>query len=116
MKRISLILAFSIIATTSWAQFKTPLSIDPFLNKSQVGANAMPDQIAPITAPFDMPQLEKPKFPDYSLDITTMGAKPRKKATKNIQNAIDRSVNVAEEPLWSLQESGTQDGLHLKAM
>ena len=89
MRRISIISAFSIIALTSWAQFKTPRSNEPFLNKSQVGAKAMPDQIAPITAPFNMPQLEKPKFSAYTLNITSMGAIPGKKVTKNIQNAID---------------------------
>ena len=90
MKRITIIIAFLIIALTSRAQFKTPCSNDPFLDKNEVGAKAMPDQIAPITAPFDMPQLEKPKFPAYSLNITSMGAKSEKSVTKNIQNAIDK--------------------------
>ena len=90
MKKIILVIVYSIIAQTSWAQFTTPRSNEPFLNKSQVGAKAMPDQIAPITAPFNMPQLEKPTFPAYTLNITSVGAKPGKKATKDIQQAIDR--------------------------
>ncbi|MGQ1945588.1 glycoside hydrolase family 28 protein [Geofilum sp. OHC36d9] len=90
MKRISIIYLFSIIALTCQAQFNTPRSDAPFLNKSQVGAKAMPGEIAPITAPFDIPQLKKPQFPSYTLNITSMGAKPVKKVTKNIQNAIDK--------------------------
>jgi polygalacturonase len=90
MKRICIIYLFSVIALASQAQFNTPRSDDPFLNKNQVGAKAMPDHIAPIITPFNMPQLEKPQFPAYTLNITGMGAKPAKKATKNIQNAIDK--------------------------
>jgi polygalacturonase len=78
------------MSLAAWAQFKTPRSEEPLLDKSQVGAAAMPDHIAPITAPFDMPQIEKPKFPEYSINIIDLGVKPGERATKNIQKAIDR--------------------------
>lgn len=55
----------------------------------QVGADRMPETIAPISAPFDMPQLTKPTFPDYTLSITKKGAKQKKMATEAIQAAID---------------------------
>ena len=31
-------------------------------------------RIAPITAPFDMPQLQRPVFPDRSFNLTNYGA------------------------------------------
>ena len=34
--------------------------------RDQVGAQAMPAEIAPIEAPFDMPQLQRPQFADFS--------------------------------------------------
>jgi len=55
----------------------------------EVGADNMPDAIAPIHAPFDMPQLAKPVFPDYTLNIVKKGAKPKKMVTEAIQAAID---------------------------
>ena len=58
--------------------------------REQVGAQALPPEIAPITAPFDMPQLARPQFGDYSLSITETGAKEGKMATRAIQRAIDR--------------------------
>ncbi|MBM1104547.1 glycoside hydrolase family 28 protein [Aurantibacter crassamenti] len=90
MKKSSLIVILLILSQTVRGQFQTPRSSKPFLNKSQVGAKAMPEEIAPIIAPFDMPQLQKPKFSAYTINITSMGASPKKKATKHIQNAIDK--------------------------
>lgn len=55
----------------------------------EVGAAKMPESIAPIYAPFDMPQLVKPTFPDYTLSIIKKGAKQKKMATEAIQAAID---------------------------
>lgn len=48
----------------------------------------MPKDIEPITAPFDMPRLQRPAFPDRSVTLRCPGAK--KLATKSIQNAIDK--------------------------
>lgn len=55
----------------------------------QVGAAQMPDTIAPIYAPFDMPQLTKPVFPDYSITIKKKSVKKGQLATTAIQTAID---------------------------
>lgn len=55
----------------------------------EVGADNMPDTIAPICAPFDMPQLSRPLFPDDTLNIIKKGAKQKEMATKAIQAAID---------------------------
>lgn len=58
--------------------------------RNQVGAECMPADIAPIVAPFDMPQLSKPVFAERRVSIVDLGAKEGKLATKAIQKAIDR--------------------------
>ena len=55
----------------------------------EVGPAVMPDTIAPIAAPFEMPQLQRPTFADYQLPITKMGAKKGKFVRQQIQAAID---------------------------
>ncbi len=50
----------------------------------------VPQDIAPIEAPFDMPQLQRPLFADRTVRIDKAGAKPGKLATAAIQKAIDR--------------------------
>ncbi|MCD8186273.1 MAG: glycoside hydrolase family 28 protein [Rikenellaceae bacterium] len=103
LKRLLCFSAFGLWAGTVCAQFTTPRSEAPFKTKAQVGALAMPEGIEPIAAPFPMPQLVKPEFPAYRLDITQTGARPGKKATAQIQKAIDQvhrrgggTVNVPE--------------------
>lgn len=56
--------------------------------KEQVGAAALPVEIAPIKAPFKMPQLKRPAFPERSITITEKGAKEGSKVTGIIQQAI----------------------------
>jgi len=90
MKNIFFVVTFSILTIGLSAQFKTPASSKPFLNKNQVGANALSEEIEPIVAPFEMPQLKKPVFPSYTLNIKDLGAKEGQKVTKMIQSAIDR--------------------------
>lgn len=90
MKKILFAITFSILTIGLSAQFKTPASSKPFLNKNQVGANALSDEIEPIVAPFEMPQLKKPVFPSYTLNIKNLGAKEGQKVTQKIQSAIDR--------------------------
>ena len=90
MIRKSLLLTFILISFHVRAQFTIPSSGAPLLDKSQVGAAAMPAEIAPINAPFRMPKLEKPAFPGFSINITSLGADPNKRATNSIQKAIDR--------------------------
>jgi polygalacturonase len=57
--------------------------------KDQVGAQALPDDIAPVKAPFPMPEFRKPVFPNLSVSIEAKGAKPDSKVTAEIQSAID---------------------------
>ena len=49
----------------------------------------MPAEIAPINAPFPMPQLKRPTFPNRQLSILDKGAKQGTITTKQIQAAID---------------------------
>lgn len=63
------------------------LDLVPF--KEQVGALNLPDHIAPIHAPFHMPQLKKPTFPALSVNITAKGAKEGAMVTHEIQQSID---------------------------
>ena len=57
-----------------------------------VGQNA-PREIAPIDAPFDMPQLERPEFPAQTFNIQDYGADPDgedgNKDTEAIHEAIE---------------------------
>lgn len=55
----------------------------------EVGPEVMPDTIAPIVAPFEMPQLQRPTFPDYRLSITQRGARPGRMVRRQIQSTID---------------------------
>ena len=55
--------------------------------REQVGPQAMPAEIAPIKAPFSMPQLQRPVFPERTVRVKM----PNKGiATKAIQQAIDK--------------------------
>ncbi|MFT2010009.1 glycoside hydrolase family 28 protein [Pontibacter sp. 13R65] len=55
----------------------------------QVGAAMLPDTIAPVEAPFDMPQFKKPTFPELTISITERGAKKDRITTTEIQATID---------------------------
>ena len=55
----------------------------------QVGATCMPDTIAPIHAPFDMPQLYKPFFPNYTVELSKKQLKKYSLVSVAIQKAID---------------------------
>lgn len=63
------------------------LNLVPF--KDQVGALHLPEEIAPIKAPFQMPQLQRPSFPDLRMSIVAKGARVGIKVTKEIQETID---------------------------
>ncbi|MBN1342588.1 MAG: glycoside hydrolase family 28 protein [Phycisphaerae bacterium] len=58
--------------------------------RDKVGPDAAPDQIAPIKAPFNMPQLSRPVFPDRVFNIADYGAvgDGRAKNTQPIAAAI----------------------------
>ena len=71
------VLMMAITAVSSMAQ----------PTRQQVGPEAMPRTIAPIKAPFEMPQLQRPEF-----DSRTVTVRMSKKglSTQNIQQAIDK--------------------------
>lgn len=75
MKRQTLTL---LLAAATLLAFSTPA-------KAQ-----MPEEIEPIKAPFEMPQLKRPAFPARSLSIVKTGARQDKPGTAAIQKAIDR--------------------------
>ena len=56
--------------------------------RSEVGAEALPAEIAPIHAPFYMPQLQEPKFPDREVVLQSDGDTVTIR-TVIIQKAID---------------------------
>lgn len=90
MRRIVYLLPCMLLFACSVSKRKTSSdSPDNIPVKSQVGASQLPDVIAPITAPFKMPQLKKPVFPKLSLSIADRGAKKDVITTKEIQAAID---------------------------
>lgn len=60
------------------------------MHTATVSAQQMPEEIAPIQAPFDMSQLQRPAFPARTLSITKTGAKQKKLSTAAIQKAIDQ--------------------------
>ena len=55
----------------------------------QVGAACMPDTLAPIRAPFEMPQLTRPVFPDHTRTLTAQELQQHRLASVAIQQAID---------------------------
>ncbi|MFV0565473.1 MAG: glycoside hydrolase family 28 protein [Flavobacteriaceae bacterium] len=62
--------------------------------KTQVGHLVLPDTIAPIVAPFYMPEFKKPIFPDRSVNILDKSAMETDLATSIIQKAIDELSNL----------------------
>jgi len=81
-------LAIAFSAAVSLAQPEGPVSV-PVPTKAEVGAACLPDEIAPVSAPFPMPKFRKPQFPGLKVSITDHEAKQGALATKAIQAAID---------------------------
>lgn len=81
IKKVLIGIFFSIATIYVWGS-NIPTS-------NQVGAMNMPTEIAPIQAPFAMPQLVRPTFPDRTVNIAKKGAKLGKSSTNIIQKAID---------------------------
>ncbi|GAB3355007.1 glycoside hydrolase family 28 protein [Arachidicoccus ginsenosidivorans] len=59
-------------------------------DSTQVGAAHLPDSIAIIKAPFNMPDFKRPVFPSRTIDIRKSGAKQGVLATAIIQHCIDQ--------------------------
>ena len=63
--------------------------LDLLPDTSAVGAAHLPEEIAPLHAPFAMPNFKKPSFADVTVNIKDLGAMEGKMATPIIQKAID---------------------------
>ena len=83
MKRLLLAAVLPLIALIATAQTTEQL---PTIE--EVGRDALTEQIAPIQAPFYMPQLQKPAFREVTVRLTPC-AEPTLR-THEIQQAIDR--------------------------
>ncbi len=75
-------------ACASYSNLERKLSIN-IPTRENVGAKAMPEEIAFIQAPFPMNQLKKPVFPDRNINIKDKKAKEGVLITPLIQQAID---------------------------
>lgn len=87
---------YIIILTISSCNIKThkkELNEIPTPSESEVGINALPSIIAPISAPFKMKSLQKPTFKDNSINILKKGAKSNILITTIIQNCINEISN-----------------------
>ena len=87
LKIFTFIIAFFVGIQSSIAKQINPLDSIPTMD--EVGALRMPDVIAPVHAPFPMPQFKKPVFKSLTISITDKGAKQGVMTTKEIQAAID---------------------------
>ncbi|MEL0455724.1 glycoside hydrolase family 28 protein [Flavobacteriaceae bacterium SZ-1-7] len=85
---------FSILFVLS-CQEKTKIGpdfsqLETIPTKEQVGHLVLPDTIAKVSAPFNMPVFEKPKFPKRQINILDELGSSSEMATAAIQNAIDQ--------------------------
>lgn len=55
----------------------------------QVGALVMPDTIAPVDAPFDIPQFKRNVFPDFTINIADKGIGKNKSITQVVNKSIE---------------------------
>ena len=78
---------FSLLCSL-WALSAVAQTTQPLPTIEQVGRDALPETIAPIEAPFYMPQLQKPDIPDRQVRL--LPASDDRMQTRTIQRAIDR--------------------------
>ncbi len=95
MKNTLFLLATIIITLNSCSnqnrsKVKTGLTIPTI---SEVGVNALSENIKEVKAPFPFNQLTKPTFKDNYVNIITKGATESKLITSIVQNCIDNLSN-----------------------
>jgi polygalacturonase len=64
-------------------------------SEGRMQTDRAPLEIAPIHAPFDMPQLQRPVFPDRTFDIRDYGARQRDADNVKVTDAIHRAIEAA---------------------
>ena len=80
----TLIFSFMLLSCQSNAGLETIITVE------QVGAAATPDKIVPIEgAPFEIPQLKRPVFPDFTINIEEKGAKTNIPITSIVNQTIE---------------------------
>ena len=79
---------FLTLLCAAFALSATAQTTQPIPTADQVGADAMPAEIAPIEAPFYMPELKKPTFREVEVRLSPDGSS--KMQTPRIQRTIDR--------------------------
>ncbi len=80
------ILLILISVSVTWGQSRVQVKIP---TQTEVGALCLPEEIAPVQAPFAMPAFTKPTFPDLTVNIVDHGAQEDMLATSAIQDCID---------------------------
>jgi len=85
--------------------------------RAKVGPDAAPRQIAPIRAPFDMPQLSRPVFPDRVFNVADHGAvgDGRTKNTQAIATAIDACAKAGGGVVLLPKGTWLTGAIHLKS-
>ena len=89
LKRVTGSVMAAVVAITGLQAQKATDKIDIRFDRTQVGAWAMPETIAPIEAPFAMAQLQRPVFRNVTKSIVENGAANGQKVTAIIQQTID---------------------------
>ncbi|WP_114748472.1 glycoside hydrolase family 28 protein [Pleomorphovibrio marinus] len=82
-------MAFSLFACNSPSSEFSMEFVDGLPTIQDVGADRMPEEIAPVQAPFEMPAFSKPNFPDFVVNVADMGAKEGEWITQAIKQAIE---------------------------
>ena len=81
-------LLFSFMSLS--CQSNTGTGLEDIVVIKQVGASATPDKIVPIEgAPFDIPQLKRPTFPELTINIGDKGVKSNTPITPIINQIIE---------------------------
>lgn len=83
-----LVLLVTFLSTPVYSFDFSDLSTIP--TKEQVGAAVCPEEIAPVNAPFPMPEFVRPVFPSLKVVVSSKGLRAGDKATRLIQQAIDQ--------------------------
>ncbi|MFW5944578.1 MAG: glycoside hydrolase family 28 protein, partial [Bacteroidota bacterium] len=68
-----------------------------FAGITNVGGNNLPEDIVPIEAPFDIPDLKRPQFPDNTFSIKDYGAEMVINSKNKNTEAIHKAIEAANK-------------------